>query len=146
MPDNPDVAAFWASFEAQIGEPILCKTMGQHYELPRSQGEWGLLVLTSSSLRFRPTPGENWFNSLFRMATPKVPESSLEDIVIPFSEVIEFTPPRKRFFDFLFSPPFSVFSIRYRRGGEERTVILAADPTSELYQSLRKRYPSRNAS
>jgi len=59
-----DVEAFWANFEKEIGEKIISRTMGQHFSTRKSQGEWGLLVLSETALRFRPTPGENWFDSI----------------------------------------------------------------------------------
>jgi len=65
-----DIEAFWANFEKEIGEKILSKTMGQHFSSRNHRG-MGLLVLTPSAIRFRPTPGENWFQSLFRMVTPR---------------------------------------------------------------------------
>ncbi|HOE99635.1 MAG TPA: hypothetical protein PLE76_08430 [Rectinema sp.] len=131
-----DVEAFWATFEKEIGDKIISKTMGQHFSSKKSQGEWGLLVLTASSIRFRPTPGENWFQSLFRMAAPKVPEEPASDIVLPLTMIKSIELPKKHFFDFLFSPPFTIFTLRYRFGDEEHSVLLGADPKSELFAKL----------
>ncbi len=139
-----DVEAFWANFEQEIGETILSKTMGQHFSSRKSQGEWGLLVLTGSAIRFRPTPGENWFQSLFRMAAPKVPQEPLSDIVLPLTFITAIELPKKRFFDFLFSPPFTVFTLRYRLGEEEKSLLLGADPKSEFFDKLLAELPVLN--
>jgi hypothetical protein len=131
-----EVEAFWAEFEREIGEKVLSKTMGQHFSSRKSQGEWGLLVLTPSAIRFRPTPGENWFQSLFRMVTPKVPQEPAADIVLPLAYITAIELPKKRFFDFLFSPPFTVFTLRYRLGDEEKSLLLGVDPKTELFSRL----------
>ena len=47
-----DVEAFWTSFEQEIGDKIISKTMGQHFSSKKSQGEWGLLVLTTILFQF----------------------------------------------------------------------------------------------
>jgi len=49
--------------------------------------------------------------------------------------------PRKRFFDFLFSPPFTVFTLRYRIGDEEKYLLLGVDPKSELFGELLAKLP-----
>ena len=132
-----DVDAFWANFEQEIGDKIISKTMGQHFSSKKSQGEWGLLVLTASSIRFRPTPGENWFQSLFRMAAPKVPKETTSDIVLPLTLITSIELPKRHFFDFLISPPFTVFALTYRLGeNEEHKILLGADPKSELFMKL----------
>jgi len=104
----------------------------------------GLLVLTASTIRFRPTPGENWFQSLFKMATPKVPKEPQEDIVVPLSAITAIELPKKRFLDFLFSPPFTVFTVHYRLDEKELTVLLGADPKSEVIEKLKWASPIAN--
>ncbi len=141
---QPDVEVFWANFEQEIGEKILSRTMGQHFSSHKSQGEWGLIVLTASAIRFRPTPGENWFQSLFKMAAPKVPQEPLSDIVLPLAFIKSIELPKKRFFDFLFSPPFTIFTLRYRLGDEEQSLLLGADPKSELFDKLLASLPVSN--
>lgn len=131
-----EVEAFWSDFEKEIGEKILSKTMCQHFSSQKSQGEWGLLVITESAVRFRPTPGENWFQSLFRMSSPKVPQEPREDIVVPMEAISALELPKKHFFDFLFSPPFTVITLRYSVGGEERKILLGIDTKAELYRML----------
>jgi hypothetical protein len=136
-----DVEEFWANFEKEIGEKIISRTMGQHFSTRKSQGEWGLLVLSETALRFRPTPGENWFDSLFRMAAPKVPKEPLADILVPLESISSIELPRKHFFDFLFSPPFTVFTLRYHIGNTERDLLLGADSKCELFRWLLSNIP-----
>ncbi len=131
-----DVETFWSGFEKEIGEKIVSRTMCQHFNSKKSQGEWGLLVLTESSVRFRPTPGENWFQSLFKIAAPRVSKEPLEDTVLPLNAISNLELPKKHFFDFLFSPPFTVITLRYSVGGEARELLLGIDTKAELFKML----------
>jgi len=131
-----DVEAFWSDFEKEIGEKILSRTMCQHFNSKKSQGEWGLLVLTESSVRFRPTPGENWFQSLFKMSAPKVSKEPLEDTILSLGAIANLELPKKHFFDFLFSPPFTVITLHYSAGGEARELLLGIDTKAELFSML----------
>ncbi len=131
-----DVEAFWSDFEKEIGEKILSRTMCQHFNSKKSQGEWGLLVLTASTVRFRPTPGENWFQSLFKMSAPKVTKEPLEDIVLPLGAISSLEFPKKHFLDFLFSPPFTIITLRYTACDEARELRLGIDIKAELYNML----------
>jgi hypothetical protein len=115
--------------------------MGQHFSTRKSQGEWGLLVLSETALRFRPTPGENWFDSLFRMAAPRVPKEPIADILVPLESIASIELPKKHFFDFLFSPPFTVFTLRYRIGNTEHDLLLGADSKCELFRWLLSNLP-----
>ncbi|MCX8012787.1 MAG: hypothetical protein N3A02_00675 [Rectinema sp.] len=145
MMNQSETEAFWAQFESEIGEKIVSRTMGQHFREKRDQGEWGLLVLTETTLRFRPTPGENWFDSLFRMATPKVPRKPLDDTVIPLSAIRSLILPRKRFFDLLFSPPYLMFTLVYEAGGMEHSILLGADAKCDLLKNLLSSVPVSRA-
>jgi len=136
-----DIEAFWAEFEKEVGEKILSKTMCQHFSSMKSQGEWGLLVLTSSSIRFRPTPGENWFQSLFRIAPPKVREEPIADIILSKDSIDNIELPKKRFLDFLFSPPFTLITVFYTVDNETRTIVLGIDPKSEFFKRILMELP-----
>ncbi len=140
-----DVEAFWSDFEKEIGEKIRSKTMCQHFDSKKSQGEWGLLVLSESTLRFRATPGENWFQSLFKMAAPKVSQEPREDVVLPLRDISGLELPKKHFFDFLFSPPFTVITLRYAAGGEAREVLFGVDTKAELFKILLATVPRATA-
>jgi len=136
-----DVATFWAEFEKEIGEKILSKTMCQHFNSQKSQGEWGLLVLTASSIRFRSTPGGNWFQSLFRMTPPKVHEEPIADIILSKDSIDTIELPKKRLLDFLFSPPFTTLTVSYTVENETHTMVLGIDPKSELFERLLAELP-----
>jgi len=139
-----DIEAFWADFEREIGDEVIAKTMGQHFTSRKAQGEWGLLVLTASTIRFRPTPGENWFQSLFKMATPKVPKEPQEDIVVPLSAITAIELPKSASWTFFLAPPFTVFTVHYRLDEKELTVLLGADPKSEVIEKLKWASPIAN--
>ncbi|HBK58053.1 MAG TPA: hypothetical protein DDZ37_01560 [Spirochaetaceae bacterium] len=75
------------------------------------------------------------------MASPKVPQEQAADIVLPLTYITAIELPKKRFFDFLFSPPFTVFTLRYRLGDEEKSLLLGVDPKTELFTKLLAIFP-----
>lgn len=135
--------AFWASFEKETGEPVLAKTMGQYLASAKDRGDWGLFVLSPTGLRFRRTPGENWFASLFRTSSVSVPKGKEADIVIPYTAITRVSFPPKRFLDVLFGSPFLAFCVFYREGalagdGAEIEARFAIDPKSDIPARLKE--------
>ncbi len=134
---DESVEAFWAGFERETGEKVLCRTMGQYFPSPKDRSDWGLLVLSPTGLRFRKTPGENWFASMFKSSASAVPSRSEDDLVIPYSSISRISLPPRKFLDFLFGTPFSAFTLYYRHEGEEKEARFAADPKSDFVARLR---------
>lgn len=139
------VEAFWENFEKETGEKVLAKTMGQYFSSPKDRGDWGLLVLSTTTVRFRKTPGENWFASLFRASATSVPQKSEEDLVIPFASITGLKTPPKKFLDFLFGSPFLSFTIEYVKNtfeameaAEPRTARFAVDPKNDFFTKLKE--------
>jgi hypothetical protein len=135
--------AFWAGFEKEIGEPVLARTMGQYLASSKDRGDWGLFVLSPSGLRFRRTPGENWFASLFRSSSVSVPKEKEADIVIPYADITRIAFPPKKFLDALFGSPFLVFSVFYKESGaapegEGCEARFAIDPKSDIPARLKE--------
>ncbi len=135
---DKSVEEFWLDFEKQTGEQVLAKTMGQYFASPSDRGDWGLLVLSPTSLRFRKTPGENWLNTLFKATKPHVPESIENDLVIPFSEIVSIVSPQKKFLDFLFGSPFFTFTVEYRQTGATKSIRFAVDTKNDFFVQLQK--------
>jgi hypothetical protein len=131
------VEEFWRNYEREIGEKVLSRTMAQRFVSAKDRGDWGLLVLSSSALRFRKTPSENWFSSLFRASPAKVPESQVEDSAIPFSSILEVSDPPKKLLDMLFGSPFRQITVRFSASGAETQVRFAVDPKSDLLARLK---------
>lgn len=135
-----NIEAFWADFEKETGEKVLSRTMAQYYASPKDRGDWGLLVLSPTGLRFRPTPGQNWFSSLFKASSSSVPVKSEEDLLIPYASITCVSNPPRRFLDFLFGSPFLSLTISFSRDGREETARFAVDPKSDFptkFQELR---------
>jgi len=135
--------AFWAGFEKETGEPVLARTMGQFLASSNDRGDWGLFVLSPSGLRFRKTPGENWFASLFRSSSVSVHKEKEADIVIPYAAITRLAFPPKKFLDALFGSPFLAFSVFYKEGGAERDggeseARFAIDPKSDIPARLKE--------
>ena len=106
-----NVEAFWADFERETGEKVLARTMGQFFSSSKDRGDWGLLVLSPTGIRFRRTPGENWFASMFKTSSPPVSTKSVEDLVISYGSISSVTNPPKKFLDYLFGSPFLLMVI-----------------------------------
>lgn len=134
---DESVEAFWAGFERETGEKVLCRTMGQYFPSPKDRSDWGLLVLSPSGLRFRKTPGENWFASMFKTSAPSVPVRSEDDLLIPFASILRVAVPPRKFLDFLFGTPFCAFTVYYHHEGEDKEARFAADPKSDILTRLR---------
>ncbi|MCX7027781.1 MAG: hypothetical protein NT061_09925 [Spirochaetes bacterium] len=135
---DENIEAFWANFEKEVGEKVLEKTMGQHFPSPKGNGSWGLLVLTPSGLRFRPTPSQNWFASIFKSAPSTVPSQSEEDLLIPFSSISRLSNPPKKFLDFLFGSPFLEIHLFYQKDGREEEARFSVDPKSGFKKKLQE--------
>ena len=131
------VEEFWQNYEREIGEKVLSRTMAQRFASAKDRGDWGLLVLSTSALRFRKTPSDNWFSSLFRANSAKVPESQVEDSAIPFKSILEVADPPRKLLDTLFGSPFRQFFVRFSVGDEETLVRFALDPKSDLLTRLK---------
>lgn len=132
------VEVFWANFEKQTGEKVIAKTMGQYFAAPKDRGDWGLLVLSPIGIRFRRTPGENWFASLFKASAPSVTIGSEADIFIPYASITNISNPPRKFLDFLFGTPFLAIIIAFEKNGEDQEVRFAVDPKGDFYAKLRE--------
>jgi len=132
-----NVEAFWADFERETGEKVLARTMGQFFSSSKDRGDWGLLVLSPTGIRFRRTPGENWFASMFKTSSPPVSTKSVEDLVISYSSISSVTNPPKKFLDFLFGSPFLLMVISYEKDGQSREARFAVDPKSDFCKRLK---------
>lgn len=132
------VEEFWQNYEREIGEKIISRTMAQCFVSAKDRGDWGLLVLSTSALRFRKTPGDNWFSSLFKASSTKIQDTKVEDNTIPLSAIKEITDPPKKLLDMLFGSPFKQVTVRFSELGEEKTLRFALDPKSDLLVQLKK--------
>jgi hypothetical protein len=133
---DENVEAFWAKFEKETGEKVLARTMGQYFATPKDRGDWGLLVLSPTGIRFRKTPGENWFASLFKASSPSVTVGSEEDIFIPYASIAKISNPPRKFLDFLFGTPFLAIIISFAKNGEDQEARFAVDPKGDFYAKL----------
>ncbi|HEY9054455.1 MAG TPA: hypothetical protein VIO60_06525 [Rectinemataceae bacterium] len=130
---------FWKAYEAEIGEPVLARTMGQSFSSRDDRGEWGLIILTPSALRFRETPGENWFASLFKASSSLNREKAKPDLSIPLSDIVSLSAPPRKFLDFLFGSPFFSILIEYTALEDSRQIRFTIDPKSDLPSLLTAR-------
>jgi hypothetical protein len=133
--------AFWAAFETETGEKVLSKTMGQIFDSPSDRGDWGLLVLSPSSFRFRKTPGQNWFASLFKASSPPPPQTAADDLVIPLTSIKNLKLPPKKLLDMLFGSPFVIFTLEHETFSGAVKTRFGVDPKSEFFISLKKSLP-----
>lgn len=131
------VEEFWRNYEREIGEKVIARTMAQCFASAKDRGDWGLLVLSESALRFRKTPGENWFSSLFRASAPRLEDTKVENTNIPFASITSITDPPKKLLDVLFGSPFSQFIVHFSDLGGEKALRFAVDPKCDLLARLK---------
>jgi hypothetical protein len=130
--------AYWAEFERQTGEKPLSKTMCQRFGPSREKGEWGLLILTDTSLRYRKIPGDSWLSSLIGRKEKSPEPGPGEDLIIRRDTVKGVTRRKKKFLDFFFGSPFAGISISYAIAGTLESLELAIDPKSDILEILEK--------
>lgn len=130
------VEAFWANFEKETGEKVLAKTMGQYFSTPKDRGDWGLIVLSPTALRFRKTPSENWFASMFKASSVSVPTKSEADLVIPYASISKISTPSKKFLDFLFGSPYLVIIVSFQNEDGDHEGRFAVDPKGDFHAKL----------
>ena len=135
---DENIEAFWAKFEKETGEKVLARTMSQYFATPKDRGDWGLLVLSPTGIRFRKTPGENWFASLFKASASSLTPSSEEDIFIPYASIEGISNPPRKFLDFLFGTPFLAIIIAFAKNGEAQEARFAVDPKGDFLEKLKE--------
>lgn len=128
---------YWRRFEAELGESIIARTMGQRFESPGDRGSWGLLVLTPTRLIYRKMPSESWVSSLFRAQSVSSQATQVEDSSTDLADILGTTVPKGSLMDRLFGTPFSVFTVSLK--GREGAVRFAVDPKAGLLEALRER-------
>jgi len=132
-----NIEAFWANFEKETGEKVIARTMAQRFSTPKDRGDWGLLVLSPTGLRFRQTPGQNWFSSLFKASSACVSIDGNKDMFISFASMLLVEIPPRKILDFLFGTPFSSFDVHYE-GPEGKSILrFAVDPKSDFLAMLK---------
>ncbi len=134
---DASVEEFWQNYEREIGEKVLSRTMAQCFVSAKDRGDWGLLVLSASALRFRKTPGENWFSSLFRATPSKLDDTKVENTTIPFTSIASIANPPKKLLDILFGSPFSQFIVNFSDVSGEKSLRFAVDPKCDLLIKLK---------
>jgi hypothetical protein len=144
MSMEPSVEAFWNEFERETGEKVLAKTMCQCFSSPKDRGDWGLLVLSPSSIRFRRTAGENWFSSIFKASSSEAPKKIEEDLRISLDAIQEVSRPEKKVLDFLFGSPFLSISIRYGPSDNPMHIRFAVDPKSDILRLLEEKVEKKS--
>ena len=133
---------FWAEFEAETGEKVEARAIGtRREEGARSEGPWGLLVLTDASFRFRAMPSQNWLLSLFKSHKPQAPSAPIPDLVVPRTAVVRVSMPKRGFLARLFAPPFLPVAISWREGEGLRSETFDTDPSSDLVKALALAFP-----
>lgn len=134
---DDSVKAFWDAFEKDTGEKVIARTMGQYLSSePGTKPLWGLLVLTDSSLRFRPTPGENWFAGMFKNTPSSVSNRQEDDIRVPLEAILDVSSPRKSLADRIFGTSMDSFELRIDRAGREERLKFLLDPRNEVTPRL----------
>ncbi len=133
---DESAAAYWSEFERQTGEKPLSKTMCQRLGSGRDKNEWGLLILTDRSLRYRRIPGDSWLSSLIGRKDRSPDPGAAEDVAIPRDSILGVERRKRKFLDFFFGSPFNGISVSYASPGGIESIDLAVDPKSDILETL----------
>jgi hypothetical protein len=101
---NDEAAEFWKAFEAETGEKVASRCLGQYFPETGEEGLWGLLVLTDKSFRFRETPSDNLIFGLFKSPAKSKKAGPPLDIAIPLGAIASVDHPRRKGLARLFGP------------------------------------------
>jgi hypothetical protein len=136
-------AEFWENFERETGEKVAARCLGEFFpegSADRSEGLWGLLIVTDKALRFKATPSDNMVFGLFKLPEAKGQKAPI-DLSIPLSEIAEIEVPKQGFFARLFGSGTQAFTVA--RGGEE-PYRFEADAKSGFLEALDARLRGGN--
>lgn len=136
---DEEVVKFWKAFEAESGETVEAKAVGEVFDRDAEAGVWVLLVLTDKSFWFKQVPSENWMASMFRarslLSSSRPPEEST--LSIPRGDLAGLTEPERAPRGWFSKPAFPRFTLSWREGGAMRSRCFSVDPSAELLPRLR---------
>ncbi len=142
---DDEVVKFWQEFEAETGERVEAKAVGELYEGGSDQGVWFLLVLTDQSFWFKQVPSDNWIANLFRprplsLSSRRGDEYTLR---IPREDLLALEEPDQKFRRWFSRPVFPRLTLTWKEGEATRSRRFSADPTTDLLPRLRNLFQER---
>lgn len=142
---DDDVAKFWSAFEADAGETVEAKAVGEVFDKDGDTGVWVLLVLTDRSFWFKQVPSENWMASMFRARSlvSSLKPSEAFTLTIPRGDLAGLTEPERTSRGWFSRPAFPRFTLSWREGGAIRSRCFSVDPSAELLPRLRALFQGR---
>jgi hypothetical protein len=136
---DEEVAKFWRAFEADTGERVEAKAVGELCEGTGETGVWFLLILTDKAFWFKHVPSDNWLASLFRPRTFTLSPKGEPDltVIIPRGDLVSLEEPEPRRRGWFSRPVFPRLTLSWREEGLVRRRTFSVDPTSDLLPRLR---------
>jgi len=132
-------AEFWSAFEAETGEKVEARGMGQWFESDRDdRGLWGLMIMTDRSFRFKYMPSESWIQTMFRGAGRESQGSKPFDIVIPRDDLASVKWPKKSFLSRVFGQAYEILNLTWRVAEGEKTARIGMEPRGAILAALEK--------
>jgi hypothetical protein len=144
---DEEVAKFWREFEADTGETVEAKAVGEVYLDNRETGVWCLLILTDRSFWFKQVPSNNWVASLFTVRTlaPSSKRSDEFTITVPRGSLLALEEPQRKSRGWFSKPTFPLFTLAWRDGQAVRNRRFSIDPSSDLLPRLRALFKDSSA-
>lgn len=138
---------YWQEFEAETGELVQAKAMGEMYEEGRRKGVWFLLVLTDKAFWFKQVPSDNWMASLFRPRTLAASSKRSDEFTlsIPRGDLVSLIEPGHGFRSWFSKLAFPLLTLSWREGDSIRSRRFSIDPSSNLLPQLRALFKKMSA-
>jgi hypothetical protein len=124
---------FWREYEENTGEKVITRSLGRYisgwdeFDAERTNGLWGLIIVTSGGFRFHHFPQENWLTALARFGSGgEMPRE--KTIFIPSGDILSAVLLKEtKWYKKLFSPTPHLL-VRYRDSkGSEKELSFEAD-------------------
>ncbi|MDP3176867.1 MAG: hypothetical protein Q8M76_03115 [Spirochaetaceae bacterium] len=132
-------AEFWSAFEAETGEKVEARGMGQWFESEQDdRGLWGIMILTDRSFRFKYMPSESWIQTVFRSSGRESQGSKPFDIVIPRGDLVSVNSPKRGFLSRVFGQAYEILNLTWRVAAGEKTVRIGMEPRGSILAALGK--------
>jgi len=132
-----EAARFRRELEERTGEKVVATTAASlDSDQPGMMPRWGVLVLTSASLRFLDQPSQHWLSYLVQPHDVTSSPEPYAELIIPLGNDVSVTIKKRGTLSRIFSSPFEPLAVSWREDGQDRQESFSVDPRCRLFTAL----------